>query len=227
MLKAVFISLALLTLSGCTFFSNLVYKIDIPQGNYIDEKQVKKLRVGMNKDQVLFVLGTPMANNAFAPDSWSYIYRFKSGRDGSVLSRSLTVHFDAEENLAEVTGDYDLHENFNIPVDQDIPEFEQAEAESQETAETAPVAKPASLTGDNVWAVKVGEFANPQNVKRLQVQLEQAGYEVNLRPIDAEAGQTVSVYADVAHSKEALEQQLEAIAELTKTQPVISKLPPA
>ncbi|MBW8191418.1 outer membrane protein assembly factor BamE [Neiella marina] len=226
MLKAVFIALALVSLSGCTFFSNLVYKIDIPQGNYIDEKQVKKLRVGMNKDQVLFVLGTPMVNNSFDTTSWSYIYRFKSGRNGSVIKRSLVVTFDEEENLAEVTGDYELHENFHIPVDEDIPEFEQAEP-APEAATPKVVAKPASLTGDNIWSVKVGEFANQQNVKRLQVQLEQAGYEVNLRPIDAEAGQTVSVYAAVAHSKEALQEQLEAIAELTKTQPIVALLPPA
>ncbi|MBD1389250.1 outer membrane protein assembly factor BamE [Neiella sp. HB171785] len=227
MLKAAFIALSLLTLSGCSYFSNLVYKIDIPQGNYIDERQVEKLRVGMNKDQVLFVLGTPMANNAFDPNTWSYVYRFKSGRDGSVIAKHLVAKFDETEHLIEVTGDYQLHENFHIPVEEDIPDFQQ-DAEVAAAAVTPEVSEqPVKHNGPEVWAIKVGEFGNPQNVKRLQFQLEQAGYEVNLRPLEAEPGEVVSVFAEVAHSKEALEEKLELIAELTKTKPIITKLPPA
>ncbi len=227
MLKAAFIALSLLTLSGCSYFSNLVYKIDIPQGNYIDERQVEKLRVGMNKDQVLFVLGTPMANNAFDPNTWSYVYRFKSGRDGSVIERRLVAKFDDTDHLTEVTGDYELHENFHIPVEEDIPEFQQGVEAAAETATTETVDEPVKHNGPEVWAIKVGEFGNPQNVKRLQFQLEQAGYEVNLRPVEAEPGEVVSVFAEIAHSKEALEEKLEVIADLTKTKPIIVKLPPA
>ena len=43
-------ALTALTLSGCS----LVYRIDIPQGNYVEQKQVDKLRQGMTREQVEF-----------------------------------------------------------------------------------------------------------------------------------------------------------------------------
>ncbi len=53
-------ALTALTLSGCS----LVYRIDIPQGNYVEQKQVDKLRQGMTREQVEFVLGSAMLRMA-------------------------------------------------------------------------------------------------------------------------------------------------------------------
>ena len=35
------------TTVGC---SNWIYRIDVPQGNFLDERDVEKLRVGMTKE---------------------------------------------------------------------------------------------------------------------------------------------------------------------------------
>ncbi|GAA5213762.1 outer membrane protein assembly factor BamE [Corallincola platygyrae] len=114
-LKHLFIALVLLPLSGCAWFSDLVYKVDIPQGNYIDEQQVEKLRVGMTKEQVKFVLGTPMVKNSFRDTTWYYVYRLKTGK-GAEYNKRLIAKFDDQEKLASVEGDYELSPEFSTPI---------------------------------------------------------------------------------------------------------------
>lgn len=47
----------LLSISAC---SSWVFRIDLPQGNYLEQKDIDKLQVGMTKEQVKFVLGSPV-----------------------------------------------------------------------------------------------------------------------------------------------------------------------
>ena len=51
-----------LSVSAC---SSWVYRIDIPQGNYLEQKDIDKLQMGMTKEQVKFVLGSPVVEDAF------------------------------------------------------------------------------------------------------------------------------------------------------------------
>ncbi|MGL5289038.1 MAG: outer membrane protein assembly factor BamE, partial [Aeromonas sp.] len=95
-------ALTAITLSGCS----LVYRIDIPQGNYVEQKQVDKLRQGMTREQVSFVLGTPMLRDGFDPNSWYYLYEFQPGH-GELERKELTVTF-TNEQLSSVTGDFPL-----------------------------------------------------------------------------------------------------------------------
>lgn len=44
--------LAVTALSGCSLLERLVYRIDINQGNYVDQQSVNQLKFGMSKDQV-------------------------------------------------------------------------------------------------------------------------------------------------------------------------------
>ena len=46
----------LLALAGC---SNKPL-LDIPQGNFLEQKDVDKLRIEMSKEQVIFVIGNPL-----------------------------------------------------------------------------------------------------------------------------------------------------------------------
>lgn len=104
-----------IALSGCGYLNSFVYKADVPQGNFVEEKQVKKLRVGMSKEQVRFVIGTPMVTNPFSEDNWYYVYRLKRG-DGTLISKQLVAHFD-NNKLASVSGDYEVGEEFETPLD--------------------------------------------------------------------------------------------------------------
>ena len=107
--------LAIFSLSGCSILEKMVYKIDIPQGNYVEDRQVDKLRVDMTKEQVTFVLGSPMLVDSFDHDVWNYLYHFKTGR-GEVTTKQLVLTF-AGDYLKTVVGDYPLNPNFATPLD--------------------------------------------------------------------------------------------------------------
>ena len=83
--------------SGCQS-----YKIDIPQGNIITRDMVARLRVGMSRDQVRFVLGSPLLADIFHAERWDYVYRVTQGGDTSTDER-LTVFFSGDK-LARVAG---------------------------------------------------------------------------------------------------------------------------
>ncbi|WP_445397327.1 outer membrane protein assembly factor BamE [Zobellella sp. An-6] len=107
-LKTLILPLILaLPLTGC----GLVYKVDIPQGNYIEEKQVAQLRQGMSKEQVRFLLGNPMSLDGFNHDKWIYLYYFKPGR-GDVEQKQLTLDF-SNDALVSVQGDFPVSEDFH------------------------------------------------------------------------------------------------------------------
>ena len=79
------------------------YRIDIRQGNYITQEMVAQLKPGMTRDQVRFILGTPLVADIFHAERWDYIYSFKPGR-GEEQLRRFAVFF-ADNKLARVAGD--------------------------------------------------------------------------------------------------------------------------
>lgn len=106
----------LLSISGC---SNWIYRIDVPQGNYLEQKEVDQLRIGMNKEQVAYVLGNPVVGDSFNHDTWYYVYKMKRGmrKNGEDFRKELIVQFN-DGKVSEITGDFELSEDFNIPLDQ-------------------------------------------------------------------------------------------------------------
>jgi outer membrane protein assembly factor BamE len=93
--------------SGCSFDPIVSrvnpYRIDIRQGNYVDQAMVAQLKRGMSRDQVRFVLGSPLVSDVFRNDRWDYVYRFKSGK-GEVEQRVLAVFF-VDDRLDHLDGD--------------------------------------------------------------------------------------------------------------------------
>lgn len=79
------------------------YRIDVRQGNYVDQSMLSQLRKGMTRDQVRFVLGTPLLADVFHADRWDYLYRFRPG-SGEVEQRRVSVFF-LEGKLEYVDGD--------------------------------------------------------------------------------------------------------------------------
>lgn len=107
---------ATMMLSAC---ADWIFRIDIPQGNFLDEKDVKKLRVEMTKEQVVYVLGKPVLEDAFDHDTWYYLYQMKRGmkQRGENFRKELSIKF-VDNKIAEVTGDFELSEEFDTPLDQ-------------------------------------------------------------------------------------------------------------
>lgn len=83
-----------LSLAGPAMLGACVHKVSIQQGNYLEADQVAKVEPGMTRDQVKFLLGTPLADNPFAADRWDYVYFYRNGRTGQVLRREVIVYFE-------------------------------------------------------------------------------------------------------------------------------------
>jgi outer membrane protein assembly factor BamE len=79
-------------LSGCA----LVYKLPTRQGNVIEQKQLDQLKVGMTREQVKFLMGTPLAASPFNDARWDFIGYYRSPR-GKVSTRTVSVHFAANQ----------------------------------------------------------------------------------------------------------------------------------
>ncbi len=101
---------ASVALSGCSLFS--VYKIDLPQGTPITQDQAQKLQVGMNKNQVLYILGSPAIKDTLEPNRWDYVYDYQAGTEGTRkgiadvkdASQHLIVYFDANGLVNRIEG---------------------------------------------------------------------------------------------------------------------------
>lgn len=79
------------------------YRIDVRQGNYVSQEMAARLKPGMSKDQVRFILGTPLVADIFHANRWDYVYRFQPGR-GEPQERRLVVFFE-DGKLVRVGGD--------------------------------------------------------------------------------------------------------------------------
>lgn len=83
----------------------MLYKIDIQQGNVIEQEMLDRLKPGMDKNQVKFIMGTPVLIDPFHNNRWEYIFSFQEG-GGIREQRHITLHFDEdEEKLTHITGD--------------------------------------------------------------------------------------------------------------------------
>jgi outer membrane protein assembly factor BamE len=86
------------------------YRPDIPQGNFVSQEMVAQLKEGMTREQVIFVLGTPLLNDIFHADRWDYVFRYKKG-NGEITNSKVTVVFK-DNRLAR-------YEGGNLPSEED------------------------------------------------------------------------------------------------------------
>jgi outer membrane protein assembly factor BamE len=68
------------------------YRPDVHQGNIITKEMVDQLRQGMSREQVRFMLGTPLLTSEFHKDRWDFPY-YLNPLKGQVQSRRLTIFF--------------------------------------------------------------------------------------------------------------------------------------
>ncbi|SFB90940.1 outer membrane protein assembly factor BamE [Pseudoalteromonas denitrificans] len=110
--KIILASLLITLASGC---SSWVYRMNIPQGNFLEQKDIDKLRIEMTREQVIYVLGQPIATDAFDDSSWHYVYLFNYNRN-TEQKKSVVIHFK-DDLLSSVSGDFETPEEFNTPLE--------------------------------------------------------------------------------------------------------------
>jgi outer membrane protein assembly factor BamE len=86
-----------LGLAAAVLACGCVYRINIQQGNFLDQAAVDQVKAGMTRSQVRYLLGTPMVADSFNKSRWDYIYYLKKGRTRHVDSRRVTVYFEDEK----------------------------------------------------------------------------------------------------------------------------------
>ncbi len=90
MLKYIRIPLimSVLLLNAC-----IIHKIDIQQGNVITAEMLENVTTGMNAQQVMSIIGTPLIVDPFRTDRWEYVYSLKLGDSKEEQFSYITLHF--------------------------------------------------------------------------------------------------------------------------------------
>lgn len=103
------LSLAIST-SACSLLG--VYTIDLPQGTPVTQAQASKLKIGMDKTQVMYLLGSPALRDTLAPNRWDYIYDYQAGTEGKRKGKAnihnaeqhLIIYFDGNNRVSRIEG---------------------------------------------------------------------------------------------------------------------------
>ena len=94
--------------AGCSYFPTIPgatpYKMEIQQGNFVTQDMISRLKLGMTRDQVKFVLGTPLVVDMFHSDRWDYVYARQPQGGGPVEQRRFALFFE-DSKLKRVEGD--------------------------------------------------------------------------------------------------------------------------
>ena len=103
MKQLIFLSIVAILLSACI----RPYQPDIQQGNILNNSNLKELRYGMGKQEVLFILGTPMVIDPFNEHRWDYYYSKRDNNKKQTTTRLVTAIFE-DNKLVELRGDVSL-----------------------------------------------------------------------------------------------------------------------
>jgi len=99
-----------LIFSTLAYTSGCVYRASISQGNLIKQEDLDQVEVGMTRNQVRFLLGTPLIDDPFHQQRWDYVYFIRIGRDAATFKRWVTIAFE-DDIVAKITTDQELDPN--------------------------------------------------------------------------------------------------------------------
>lgn len=91
----------------CLLASACVYRMDIQQGNLLEEDAVAQVEVGMSRSAVEFLLGTPMVADSFHADRWDYPYYLRRGRSEDIQRSWVVVYFE-DDRVSRIERDLTL-----------------------------------------------------------------------------------------------------------------------
>jgi outer membrane protein assembly factor BamE len=100
-------SIILFSLVTVLLTAGCVYRATISQGNIIKQEDLDQIEISMTRNQVRFLLGTPMIDDPFHADRWDYVYYLKIGRDDATFKRWVSIFF-VEDRVSEIRKDQEL-----------------------------------------------------------------------------------------------------------------------
>ena len=99
--RLVFVALIALATAGC----GMLYKQPIYQGNLIEKTAIDQLQVGMDKQQVVTLLGSPSIADPFHHQRWDYTASQRTNRRGQTEVKNMTLWFE-NDKLTKWEGEY-------------------------------------------------------------------------------------------------------------------------
>jgi outer membrane protein assembly factor BamE len=132
-------------LAGCSTYNSVTqriaqtitpYRITIVQGNFVSSEMAAKMQVGMSRDQVKALLGTPLLSDMFHADRWDYLFYFKRGSTSIVEQRDFVVNFQ-NDRVASWSGGDNLPSNLELLADIDGDKLGKKKAAKEKAAEAA------------------------------------------------------------------------------------------
>ncbi|WP_200883087.1 outer membrane protein assembly factor BamE [Massilia sp. BSC265] len=114
------------------------YRPDIQQGNFVSQEMLNQLKVGQTRDQVRFILGSPLLNDVFHQDRWDYPFYLARG-NGELTTSRVTVFFKDDK--------VERFEGGNLPTEREyIDRIAGPAPKTKAKAESRPV-EPAKVGG--------------------------------------------------------------------------------
>ena len=95
-------ALCLSLLAGCSNIQ-IGHRIDVQQGNALDPENGARLKPGLSRSQVRFLLGTPLLVDPFRTDRWDYVYLFYQA--GTLVERKRVSLIFEGDTLVRIEGD--------------------------------------------------------------------------------------------------------------------------
>ena len=81
-----------------------VYKLSVQQGNVITQEMIDRLKPGMTRNQVEYVMGRPVLQDPFDDDQWVYLYTMEVP-DIFMQAFKMVLVFE-DDTLVTITGDF-------------------------------------------------------------------------------------------------------------------------
>jgi outer membrane protein assembly factor BamE len=179
MRNALIAAAAVAFLAGCSTYDSVTqriaqsitpYRITVVQGNFVSKEAAAQMQVGMSRQQVRQVLGTPLLTDMFHNDRWDYVFYFKRGSTAVVQQRDFVVMF-ADDRVSSWSGGEDLPSNLELLAEIDGDRSgKKAAAPVVASAASAPAAATAAAA-----PVAPAEVPSPDTARSATSDASQAG----------------------------------------------------
>ena len=93
------------------------YRVDIQQGNFVSREMVAQVKEnmkspeGITREQVRFVMGTPLVTDVFHEDRWDYVFRLEKN-NGDIIRSNVSMHFEGNKLVKLDGGDLPTEKDY-------------------------------------------------------------------------------------------------------------------
>lgn len=88
-------------LMGCSLLNGVIYRPVINQGNYVAKNEVNQLWLGQKKEQVMYIMGSPMLHSIFGSNVWYYVSREQSNHHRTI-QKTYILTFNEQNKLIDI-----------------------------------------------------------------------------------------------------------------------------